>query len=32
MKKAKTRIDPVTTEIILNGLRSIADETFVALL
>jgi len=32
MKKAKTRIDPVTTEIILNGLRSIADETFVALM
>jgi N-methylhydantoinase B len=32
MKKTKTGIDPVTTEIIRNGLRSIADETFVALM
>ena len=30
-ESAKT-IDPITTEIIANGLRSIADETFIALM
>ena len=32
MKRRKTAIDPITIEIISNGLRSIADETFVALM
>jgi N-methylhydantoinase B len=31
MRRRKV-IDPITTEIIANGLRSIADETFVALM
>jgi hypothetical protein len=32
MKHRKSAIDPITIEIISNGLRSIADETFVALM
>ena len=32
MKRRKAAIDPITIEIISNGLRSIADETFVALM
>jgi len=32
MKKRKTTIDPITAEIVSNGLRSIADETFIALM
>ncbi len=36
MKKAraknKTDVDPITLEIISNGLRSVADETFIALM
>jgi N-methylhydantoinase B len=32
MKRRQASIDPITIEIISNGLRSIADETFVALM
>src|SRR5256712_12227575 len=32
MKRRQAAIDPITIEIISNGLRSIADETFVALM
>jgi N-methylhydantoinase B len=32
MKKRKVTIDPITIEIVSNGLRSIADETFIALM
>ncbi len=32
MKKHKAAIDPITVEIVANGLRSIADETFIALM
>ena len=31
MNRRKT-IDPITVEIIANGLRSISDETFIALM
>ena len=32
MKKHKAALDPITVEIVANGLRSIADETFIALM
>jgi N-methylhydantoinase B len=32
MKARKAKLDPITVEIVSNGLRSIADETFVALM
>src|SRR5437867_1114674 len=32
MKRTPKEIDPITIEIISNALRSIADETFVALM
>ena len=32
MNPQKVKIDPITLEIVSNGLRSIADETFVALM
>src|SRR3990172_4450183 len=32
MKRKEVTIDPITVEIISNGLRSIADETFIALM
>src|SRR6187431_1056442 len=32
MNPKKVKIDPITLEIVSNGLRSIADETFVALM
>jgi N-methylhydantoinase B len=32
MKRRGAAIDPITVEIISNGLRSIADETFIALM
>jgi len=31
MKRKKGAIDPITLEILSNGLRSVADETFIAL-
>ena len=32
MNKNMTKLDPISLEIITNGLRSIADECFVALM
>src|SRR5436190_11108990 len=32
MNRRRVEIDPITSEIISNGLRSITDETFVALM
>ena len=32
MNRRRVEIDPITSEIISNGLRSIADETFIALM
>src|SRR5271170_6751136 len=31
-KRPTTKVDPITIEIVGNGLRSIADETFIALM